>query len=197
VSDLDSAFFLGLALGLPIGIISSLISWAILFHVLVPKIRFKPIISKVSHESGEGYRYRVSIENSGWRRAVDLEIMCRLQVLGLHKNTPSIWKQVNLAIAGERIPDIAPRKPRKIRILAEKTLEFKSEIYPEDIKLQAANGSLNLESLLQLGEDAKIVVYVFLYDSFSGTRKMFTSPDYRAKNIFEGRFAERPAWWKY
>lgn len=196
MSELGVDFFLGLALGLPIGIVSSLLSWALLFHRLVPKLSFSKVISKIPHHDLRKARYRILIENFGRRRVIDVESICRLQIRGFHPSTPTIWKQVNLAIAGSRIPDIRPGLSRIVRIIPEETDEFQAPPYPEHIQKMAIDGTLSLEDLFELGEEVKIVLYVFSYDEFSGTRKLFTSSEYTSKSIFSGKFKEIPSWWK-
>jgi len=182
-------FIISVFVGIPLGAISSILGWWVLFHVLVPDLRFSTIISKIPHnDTGAGHRYRIRIKNTGKRAAIDLEIVARLQIQGVHDKTPNIWKQVNLEIAGKKIPFIGKEATRVIRLLPEKTDEFQNEFYPKEIKQKASERSLTLEDVMSIGNDAFLQIYVFAFDEFSGSRKMFVSPKYTKSTIFRGKF---------
>src|SRR5919108_3046233 len=74
-------------LGVIVGIATNIFSWWILFHGIVPKVRFSPYLSKTSYpQTGHdksGYRYRVKYENAGGRAIIDIEVMARLSIKGL------------------------------------------------------------------------------------------------------------------
>jgi hypothetical protein len=182
-------FIISVFVGIPLGAISSILGWWVLFHLLVPDLRFSTIISKIPHNEKEsGHRYRIRIKNIGKRAAIDLEVVARLQIQGIHDRTPYIWKQINLKIAGEKIPFVSKNATRVIRLLPEETTEFNSSFYPEEINEKYRNGTLTLEDLFKTGKDAYLQINVFAFDEFSGSRKMFTSPKYNAKSIFNGKF---------
>jgi hypothetical protein len=51
-----------------------------------------------------------------------------------------------------------------------------------------AGREINLETLLSLGSEAEISVWVFAYDDFSGSRKAFASKKYKLEDIAIGKY---------
>jgi hypothetical protein len=191
-------------LGVAAGIATNFFVWWVLFHWLDPDIQFSPQLSKVPRARTEldkaQFRYRVKLENSGRRRAIDIEIMARLRVKGL--KTPQIWNILYVPLrsngdVSHRIPFMDPAKTgvvanRKIIFLhlnSSDTLPHWS-IFPEEIRQRAENRELLLEELLSIGSKADLQFYAYAYDSFSGTRKLFVSKRYTAEDIAEGPFAQ-------
>ena len=173
--------------GILLGVISSIIGWWILFRCYIPNLSFSSIISKIEEDNSRA-RYRIRILNKGRRKAIDLEIIARLQVRGILKETPKVWKQVNLKIAGEKIPYIEKDEARIIRLLPEKTIDFREMVFPEEIREKAWSEKLTLEDLFRCGEESFLQIHVFAYDEFSGSRKMFLSPKYQFASISSEKF---------
>ncbi len=200
-------FFLGLAAG----IATNLFSWWLLFHGIVPKVRFSEHISKTPYaDTGHdksGYRYRVKFENSGRRAIIDMEVMARLRMKGLdpHKG---LWHTFLVPLSPDgniyfRIPRLMPigaifrfgakRKVHSARPINRFHVNAAVEHldrppYPREIRKKAKQGTLLLEDLLSLGSEATLEVETFGYDEFSGTRKLFVSKQYTLKDIKVGHF---------
>ncbi len=200
-------FFLGLA----VGIATNLFSWWLLFHGIVPKVRFSQYISKTPYaDTGHdksGYRYRVKFENSGRRAIIDMDVMARLRIKGLdpHKG---LWHTFLVPLSPDgniyfRIPRLMPigtasRFGTKIRLHSARPINrfhinsafehLDRPPYPREIRKKAKQGTLLLEDLLNLGSEATLEVEAFGYDEFSGTRKLFVSKLYTAEDIKEGHF---------
>lgn len=201
-------FFLGLAAG----IATNLFSWWLLFHGIVPKVRFSQHIGKTAYaDTGHdksAYRYRVKFENYGRRAIIDLEVMARLRIKGLDLKNKELWHTFLIPLSPDgniyyRIPRLMPigtadRMKSKIRLHAARPINrlyINSAVehldrppYPKDIRKKAKQGILLLEDLLTLGSDATIEVEAFGYDEFSGTRKLFISKLYTIEDVIYGNF---------
>jgi len=160
-------------------------------QIVVPKVRFSKQISKLPRETG-GFRYRVKIENCGRRDMIDIELFARFRVKGLRPDFPGNWHGLTIPMGG-RIPRLRPvRKSlmRDARELGLKKIDFIDKgPFPAKILQSAADGSLLLEDLLSLGSKRTLQVFVFAYDAFSGSRKLFESPIYASTDIVPAPFA--------
>jgi len=189
-------------IGIVVGVATNIFSWWILFHGIVPKVRFSPYISKTPFtQTGHdisSYRYRVKYENAGGRAIIDLEVMARLSIKGLGPYETS-WHMflVPLNPDGElsfRTPRLLPKRKNLStghinRFHINSAVEHLDRPpYPDNIREKARLGTLQLEDLLNLGSEAFLEVQAFGYDEFSGARKLFISKPYTARDIREGPF---------
>lgn len=186
--------------GIAIGIATNLLSWWILFHLIVPNLRFSQDISKTTtakiKDDKSGYKYRVKIENSGKRTIIDVELLARLRIKGISKYKTN-WHIINIPLSSEgkgyKIPRLLPIKKKlarrhTIRLLINNVNEFKTSLsYPKDFREKAKKEILCLEDLLELGSKASLQIVAFGYDEFSGTKKLFIG-EYNRDSIKEGRF---------
>lgn len=180
-------------IGIPIGIICSLIAWWILFHGIKPRIRFSEFISKIPHKDGKGFIYRVKYENHGRGRVVDLTYSAFLSIRALSPNRKKTWEIVQLALQNEgQIPALDPVRKQGLRrfILLDllQTSKMQDAAFPEPIREKYADGTLLLEEVLALGEEAFVQFFVFGYHDWSGSRKLYASKCYRLEDIREGYF---------
>jgi len=183
-----------LIISVPLGALASVIGWWFLFHILSPNLKFSALISKMG--DNQYTKYRVRIKNNGRRAAIDLNIIVRLQIQGLVSGNPKMRKQINLTIAGEKIPFISKQKYRIIRILPNKTDTFSDIIYPQNIREKHSQGKLSLEDVMSIGTDNFFQIHIFAFDSFSGSRKMFLSKKYRKEDIMLGAYNGLSHIWK-
>lgn len=198
------SILLGILVGLVTGIFTNLASWWILFHGIVPDIRFFPLISKISSsnvidENMSGFKYRIKLENVGKRTIIDVELMARLRVKGLRKISKDNWWVVYIPLEPVmnsreyRIPQVLPTAIGKARShIFELHINFvdefrTSKLYPEIIRKKAEQKQLLLEDLLNLGRKATLDIATFGYDEFSGTRKLFLY-QYTVNKIGRGTF---------
>lgn len=188
-----ASYLLNNFVGLLLGIAGSLLAWWILFHCIVPKIQFSDSLSKLpTTDENCGWKYRFKIQNIGKRDLLDTQILARLSILGLQ--FPNSWSVVKIPLdwtaLRDEIPRISKRQNRVCRIFFNRARELQdSAIFPEDIRAKAADNSLLLEELLALGSKASVRIYVFGYDEFSGSRKLFVSKPYRITDIKEGSYS--------
>jgi hypothetical protein len=174
-------------IGIPLGILASLVAWWIQFCLITPKIRFSPFISKLYFKDA-GTRYRLKIKNFGKRGIIDIEVFPILRIKGLRPELPNNWTNITLAttLTNNRISSL--KVDRIFSILPESNTKFSDRIFPENIRKKYKNQELNLEDLLELGGNVKLVVQLFGYDEFSGSRKLFESNSYALKDIKYGKF---------
>lgn len=187
--DLSGALF-GSLVGIPFGVLASFLAWMIVFRWIVPSISFSEVISKVPPvtyaKAIKDPRYRIKFLNIGRRGIVDVEVMTRLRVRCLSGNQDfaNTWCMVTLKTDTMREPRIPPGASRSVVLDLEGTPELGSSLFVSAI----AGRELTLETLLSLGTDAEIAIWVFGYDDFSGSRKAFVSKKYRLEDIAVGKF---------
>lgn len=178
-----------LILGIPLGILASLLAWYILFHVIKPSIGFYGSISK--HDGDEQNSYRVKFINNGKRTIIDLEVFVRTRTKGIGRFKNN-WNIVDLNTSVSRLPILEKGGDRIIRIYPENTKIFLEPRWGQDITDKYKNGSLLLEDILALGEKSQLRIYVFGFDEFSGSRRLFRSKWYHLDDIVNKTFFEIP-----
>jgi len=178
-------------IGVITGLISSFLVWWFLFHFLVPKIKFSEKISKTKENGKPTYKFK--FENSGRRKLIDLQINIRFRVKGL-ENDPN-WKVVSIPFSkdkNEQIPFLSSAKDtnaiRELRPLLITDAQFNQDNFPPEIVEKFGNQTLSLEDLFELGTEQRLQINIFCYDEFSGTRKLFSSKNYKRDDILEGKF---------
>ena len=184
-------------IGLFIGIATNLFAWWILFHYIVPEIRFSPLLSKIPNkENNSGYKYRFKLQNVGKRSIIDVEIFVKVNIKGLG-DFPTNIRIVDIPISNKlkahRIPIIPPISEdfngKIIQILPNEVDEFKDlSRYPEYIKIKANEGKLLLEDVMSMGTETTLQIMAFGYDEFSGTKRLFISKVYTDRDIIEGKY---------
>lgn len=193
-------------IGLLVGLFTSFFSWWVLFRWMAPTISISSSISRtpssVSSEEDDdksGVRYRIKIENSGRRPAVDLQVSVFVRIKGLNDPQSTIWEIIYLPLAtsGEKTwtrPLMNPvRKSKmrtKLRICLNHTDCYAKPHFPQLIREKAVRKELFLEDLLSLGTQAEIGVMVSGYDEFSGARKVFMKT-YHLSDIKCGEFERK------
>jgi len=186
---------IGIFIGLVTGGISSFIVWFIVYHIIVPHVEFSECISKVPDENGDP-TYRIKIENSGRRPAIDIKINIRYRVKAAHDSKPLKWLITYIPFSKdkrEQIPYLNPvrhkhKSMREVIPLLINDATFEENVFPDDIREMYLLGKLQLEDLFSIGHDHGLQVFVFCYDSFSGTRKIFKSKIYTLSDIRPGKF---------
>jgi hypothetical protein len=182
-------------IGLLIGLFTSFLTWWILFHAIVPKISFAKDISKLpSDDDPSEWRYRIKFANVGRRALVDIQVLARFSIKGL--TAPGNWVTFNIPLEWNgdtkaEMPRLTKKNNRVLRLFVSHTLDLKrSTLYPTNIRDKAIAVTLTLEDLFSLGTESSLIIWVFGYDEFSGSRKLFRSQDYQITDIKEGRFKQ-------
>lgn len=192
--------------GLLVGLFTSFFSWWMLFRWMSPTISISDAISKTSStvpldedDDKSGVRYRIKIENSGRRPAIDLEVRAFVRIKGLVDRQSTIWELVYLPLdtSGERvwsIPLMNPVRKSKLRTILRICLNHTDYCtrahFPPHIREKAARKTLLLEDLLSLGTAAQFRVIVSGFDEFTGARKVFIKT-YLPTDLKSGDFQRR------
>jgi hypothetical protein len=186
-------FFLGIALGIS----TNLISWWILFHVLKPNVCIAEEISKTEIDNEpfnkSGVRYRVKFLNTGARAIIDVQVTAKLRVKGLQplpKNVQIFNIPLNADGSLVYTKEIVGKsKGFIVRFYISSGLVAEYPTFlPKEILSKSKQNALCLEDLLTFGTDPYIEIYVFGYDKFSGTRKLFISTPLTLDTIKDGNF---------
>ncbi|WP_461633274.1 hypothetical protein [Labilibaculum euxinus] len=168
----------GILIGLPIGIIASLLAWWLLTHAIVPKVTFAPFLSKIT-DSKNNFRYRIGFKNSGVRAMIDVQIIFELVIKGFDKTLPTNTSYIQLNL----------KKPKLYKV--SKNTRWALTIDTKELpKSLAEYKGASLEDLLRI-ENAKARVIIFGYDKYSGTRKMFESQKYIIADIKDEKFDKK------
>lgn len=166
--------YLDILISLFTGLIASYLLWHLLNKIKVPFIEFKSIICK-SPSAGNlcGSEYWVGFRNVGERAIIDLEIIAKLRVWGLFPNRPNRWHAIYIPLEDPRIPKTNTQKKRRRVTWV--------QLLPNDISTSARQ-ILNLQNRrflcledLFITPESKLQIFVFGYDEYSGTRKLFES----------------------
>lgn len=178
---------ISLVVGIPLGILASLAAWYILFHCVVPEIRFSPYISKINSDDGSNFKYRIKLENTGRRSIIDMELIAILRIKGISKIRPNNWILFYIQLDEPRILKLKP--------LREETPRKVINLYTENLGPCSISEYMNcvaydktLECLMSLGADSTLQLIAFGFDSFSGSRKLFESKKYTKEDIKFGKF---------
>lgn len=178
-------FIVSLLLGAILGVGSSLAAWWILFHRVVPYVEFSPRVSTRAASRGEvsfaGCVYRIKIGNPRKRGAIDISIFARLRVRGGHIGLPTNWAVIHIPVARPCVPWL--RGSTIVHLLPSRLTPEDLHGFNQDLVNRADSGSLTLEELLESGSAAELDIFVFGYDEFSGSRRMFISPIYQRQDL--------------
>lgn len=175
-----------LLLSFLLGVAASALFWWVQNHYVVPRVVFSDGISKQrTDDSPSGVRYRIKLVNNGKRRAIDLEVIARLRIKGLRPEFPGNWEVIDLAMYVDRQPFVSPSRNFVARFYPEGTEKFASSLFPQAIIDKKRQRLLTLEDVMQLGNNADLMLVVFCYDEFSGARKMFHTRRFTREDIVE------------
>lgn len=179
---------IGLLVGIPIGIATSLAAWYILFHIIAPRVEFLPSVFKApAPETPSGWKYLVKFRNNGARDALDLELFAKVRIRGFATQRANSWRAIYVSIDDPRIPKVPSHRgtARRFVVVADPCAipDSAKTGLPPELQSQCEDGTLGLEDLLNLGSQATFQVFAFAYDAFSGARKLFESPAYTIDDI--------------
>jgi len=175
-------------IGFILGVMASFVTWYILSHHVIPKIEFFPNIYKEKNdENPSGFRYLIRFKNLGSRDIIDLDIMAKLRIHGIYDFKKWAWKAIYIPIDDNKIPKINSHKKSPKRTAVQLCVfnisdEAKMSL-PDELQEQCNMKTILLEDLFKLGDKAELKLFLFGYDTFSGTRKLFESKVYTSKDI--------------
>lgn len=177
--------------GFIVGILGSFIFWLVITKLFVPKIEFSKEISKELNTDDNDpvtYKYKFKFYNRGFRDIIDMEIFVIFKIKGLKKNKPKIWDVFHIPLFHSRIPYLEKKKNKIFTFQLSKSTDFDVAYIPDNIKEKIKDHSIELEDLFSLGTNATMQIFIYGYDEFSGSRKLFKSSIFRNSDIKEGVF---------
>ena len=173
-------------IGIPIGILCSLLAWWLLFHIVTPKVEFSPKISKILLNGT--HKYRIKFGNVGRRRIIDVSLHGRVTARGISSEFPNKLTDLPIKLKRDYWP-VLSKKEMKISSVESDHLVFNDIIFPSEVRLKAHENTLKLEDVFSIGQQPILQINVFAYDEFSGSRKVFCSKKYSVEDIVEKPFA--------
>jgi hypothetical protein len=173
-------------IGIPIGILCSLLAWWLLFHIITPKVEFSEKISKILLNGT--HKYRIKFGNVGRRRIIDVSLHGRVITTGLSSEFPDKITDVPIKLKRDYWP-VLSKKEMKMSSVESDHLVFNDIIFPSEVRLMALENTLKLEDVFSIGLQPILQISVFAYDEFSGSRKVFCSKKYNVGDIVEKPFA--------
>lgn len=118
---------------------------------------------------------------------IDLEILARIGIDSYKGATG--WAYHAFRTNVSRIPELGNgEKSRRVVRVFDTRERMQFVDIPSKTIRDALLSQRTLEGALGLGGDGIIQVHVFGHDSFSGTRRLLSSKDYRLSDIEVGRF---------
>ena len=173
-----------LLLGVPLGVVVSILAWWIIVWSLRPRFRLSPMIS--ARRSEDSVFYRVKVHNPSSRRTVvDLNYAMIAEFRGLSKAFPDNWESIRipLSIYDEPFPVLRPFRGRVLRLRLDQVdpeTEMRTYLSDELWADMMSNSPGVLESLLQISADSRIVFAFTGARDNSGIRRTKTA--YYAEN---------------
>lgn len=205
IGNIISNPFISQLLGLVAGLFTSFFSWWVLFRFMVPIITTSDAISKTKStvaleedDDKTGFRYRIKLENSGYRPIIDLELRAFVRIKGLKNPHSDTWEVAHLPmnLNGDKIystPLMNPVRKSKIRTLLRiypnHTDYFTRPHFPAHIREKSREKKLLLEDLLSLGSSANLRIAISGVDGLTGARKVFIK-NYRLQDIKLSEFTK-------
>jgi hypothetical protein len=181
-------------LSVPVGIVTSFVFWWWLARRLAPRVGWSSALVVPPEWALTGTDHdlvRVKIVNAGRRDAIDLQISAQLRIPRKVDAVGSPLFIVELPTSVPWLPRLRRGSYRYIRLCPDR---IPAE---EQARLRFADGrpalGQDLPTTLARTPGAAIRLYVFAYDSFSGSRKIFVSPDYTADLVVRGAFQPGPS----
>ncbi|WP_446212212.1 hypothetical protein [Micromonospora sp. IBSANI012] len=183
--------------GLAGGLLLSVAFWYFTSHIIVPSVQFHDFISKRDHRGSGKTVYRFRINNPRRKRGViDVSIQARVHYLGVSLiprsdkglNVKSNRTMLDVPLDNKHLFRLAPGARRVIWLDLHR-MNFGNFPFTAEQKAVVVNGgSTALETLFALGDDAYLRIEVLCYDEWSGSRRYYSSREYRASDIKLGVF---------
>jgi len=172
---LENLNYYNLTIGVLLGILSSFLTWWLLSHLLVPKIRFAPFLSKIKVRNQNKFRYRIGFINTGRRSIIDLEIYFKLVIKGYDVQLPRNTHYIEIPLREPKI--------NRVKCGTRWTIDLILSDLPDKLRAITIDQNPSLEDLLKYNRSTYAKIFIFGFDQYSGTRKFFESQAYRSENI--------------
>ncbi|MER7586514.1 hypothetical protein ABTW72_03160 [Micromonospora sp. NPDC127501] len=189
--------FVTTVVGLVGGLLLSVAFWYFTSHIVVPSIQFHEFISKRDHRGSGKTIYRFRIKNPRRKRGViDVSMQARMHYSGVSLipktdkdlSVKSNRTMLDVPLDNKHLFRLAPGARRVIWLDLHK-MNFGNFPFTSEQKAMVLNGgSAALETLFALGDDAYLRIEVLCYDEWSGSRRYYSSREYRTSEIKLGVF---------
>lgn len=188
---------ISIVVGVITGIIASVIVWWILFHMMAPKIGFADKIKKAkTKNTSTGYYYQFKFGNLKKRSSVfDSSVRASLFLPEFPSN--GVTNIYSIPIDSKYIFELTPKKEgepgwsRRVSLDIndkEFTKLFNKNYFSIKLRDLAEGQILLLEDLLSITKGAFIKIHISAVDSFSGSRKVVRSKDYKIEDVEYGQY---------
>lgn len=175
-------------------IIGAIIFWVLTFRMSYTNVVFSHKLEHFYHDGK--WRTRYQIANVGQHDLLDVDVIAIVEMV----SEKHVARRYAILRSGDfnKLPILVGRRHTKPYwrmykldlFIDDVTLtELSQDHYPEVIRSKAKARTLTLEDILDYYQDqVHISIYVCGTDSFTGARKMFTSPVYTSGDIIHGNF---------
>ncbi len=182
--------FFELIIGFILGAFASWLVWIITQKLISPKIDISSSIIRQNVSYKKNKIYKIKIHNkSKWRDIIDVEVHFRIKFpfISNEKGSREFATVVEIPIGKHNghIPRIKSKKSQVMHIYVEKTDRFEDIVFPEDIRKKYKEKELDLDYVLSFSKEVYGQLFVFGYDSFSGSRILFESKKYYFLDIVD------------
>lgn len=188
---------LAIIVGVLTGVLSSIIAWLVIYNLMVPNIKFADKIKKEKTKNDKtGYYYQFKFGNFKKRTsAVDIALRATLYLPEFPSD--GVTNMYSIPTSGKNIFELTPKKAentgwnRRISLNInddEFIKNFNKTYFSDEIKSLCSEKMLRLEDILSITPPAFIRIHASGMDSFSGSRKVFKSREYRLEDIVYGKF---------
>ncbi len=192
-----------LLVGIPFGVIASIIGWFVLNAYFTPRIEFSRKIAR--RKNGN---YEVKVRNlSRFRDVVDLQVGATVRLVRPEERQLHLW---DIRVSNEKIRSLPrkriisredPRRPRStgyrrlvldLQSLSSFARSFLEKYDPAVLEMIDKQQPTALEALLRLGKaHSSFLRFEALgFDSLTGVRRYFESAPMRSDDVRKGRFGK-------
>jgi hypothetical protein len=190
------SFWSGILIGFILSVLLAVGLWAVTMKILVPDLRTDDPLRLHETENDDGtWSYRFEVSNIGRRHAVDVEFSCTLFSQGWASDPDGLIATIALPVTTGRIGIMPAHRSRRNRrhplnFVGPRVVTFRTEIsefqagkLPDGRQQDGRDGKIRLGELMDLGCDSLISITVYAFDSFSGSRNVFTEATATATDI--------------
>lgn len=192
---------ISLALGIPVGVFTSLLSWSLLWRWLGPRGCFSPVVCESGGDES-GAEYRVKFMNVGWRPMMDVKFAAIIFVPGDRDGRGS-QPLIGIPLLESDFHMIGASRGRFHRSRAGilgrpyRTLVLRPDFIaasklarvPDEFRELLRSGAIGgLRGMLGSGEAASLHVTCTTSDGFTGARRAIISPPYGVDDVVVGAF---------
>jgi len=178
-------------LGIPLGVITTIITLAIFQYAIAPAISFSQDIRCYYKVKSNRYSYSVRIKKSGSTSFIDTRTRCVLHIRDVNKSGSDIWNSYNIPTTfAEGLIYTKGYRIIHLKLHEAPFVLGKNPLINSHLFARIPEYSLRLEDIFYIYPDAWIRVYFLGHDHFTGVKKLYLSPKYRSFNVQHGNWSK-------